>query len=530
MILGDTFPDEIAFAQNAGRTTLDDMFSRVCARTPDAVALADSSHRETLGAGKPLTLSYAEADRIVGAIAARLRSLGLTTDAVVALQMPTSVEAVLAFLGVLRAGLIAMPLPLLWRRGDVAAALARVGAKGIVAGGSAGDADLATIALEAAADTFSVRAVCGFGTFGAALPDGLVPLDPLLAGTHEPDGALCPVIERPVNPAAHVAAVTFEASEIGPIAVGRSHVELLAAGLTVALEARLEPDEALVTTMHPGSLAGLACAIVPWLMRGGTLGLHMPFDADALGDQIAALDARAVAVPGPLAERFRDAGIFARADNLAAVLAVWRAPERLAGSADWPADDPKTRARLVDLSVFGETGLLAARRGADGRPAPIGAGPVTAPRATRGAALVAEITRTDHGTLAMRGAMVPRFPFPPGAERGSAPCLAVEQDQYVDTRHFCRVDKETRAMVVTAPPAGLVGIGGTRLALAAAERTLEAIDRTAFLLALPDVLMGQRLFGHAADGAAVRAALAERGAGALVVGAFRDRPAARSAA
>ena len=39
-----------------------------------------------------------------------------TTDAVVGMQLPNTVESVIALLGVLRAGMIAAPLPLLWRR------------------------------------------------------------------------------------------------------------------------------------------------------------------------------------------------------------------------------------------------------------------------------------------------------------------------------------------------------------------------------------------------------------------------------
>ena len=46
---------------------------------------------------------------------AKLRGLGLQTDAVVAMQLPNTVESIVTFLGVLRAGMIAAPLPLLWR-------------------------------------------------------------------------------------------------------------------------------------------------------------------------------------------------------------------------------------------------------------------------------------------------------------------------------------------------------------------------------------------------------------------------------
>ncbi|NVO13797.1 MAG: AMP-binding protein [Rhodoplanes sp.] len=521
MILGDSSPDELLLAQHAGRVTLDDLISRALARAPDALALVDGGHRDSALGGAPLRLTWAEVDRIVSAIARQFRSLGLSTDSVVALQLPNTAESVLALLGVLRAGMIAAPVPLLWRRAELAAALARVSAKAIVAGGRIGGTDLAEVAMTAAADAFTVRAVCAFGR---DLPDGVVPLDPLLTA---PAGGPFQAAERAINPAAHVAIVTFDTDLGGPLPVGRSHVELLAAGLSIALECRMEHGTTVVSTLQPSSLAALSTGIVPWLLLGGTLALHVPFDAVELGRQLGELDGRVLAVPGPLATRLQEAGVLGQAGGLQSVIAVWRAPERLAASADWPAG----ACGLIDLQVFGETGLIAACRAADGRPAAIALGAVTAPRTAPGATLVAEIARTDQGTLTIRGSMVPRFAFPPGAERGSGPFLQVEPDLYVDTRQPCRVEKETHTVTVTAPPYGFVGIGGYRVALAEIERVTEEIAPGTTLLALPDILMGQRLFGHASHGETIREALTARGVSPLIVAAFRDRrPAAESAA
>ncbi|RAI44292.1 AMP-binding protein [Rhodoplanes roseus] len=513
MILGDSSPDELTLAQHAGRVTLDDLIARALARAPDALALVDGGHRETTAGGAPLRLTWAEVDRIVSAIAHRLRMLGLSTDSVVALQLPNTAEQILAILGVLRAGMIAAPLPLLWRRAELAAALGRVSAKAVIAGGRVGDTSPAEVAVLAAADTFTVRSVC---VFGSDLPDGAVPMDSLLTTTTP--GRIA-AVERPVNPAAHVAVVTFDTDLGGPVAVARSHVELLAAGLSIALECRMEHGTTVVSTLQPSSLAGLSTGLVPWLLLGGTLALHVPFDTAELGRQLENLDGRVVTLPGPLAHRLLEAGILAKAPKLQGVIAVWRTPERLAAAADWP----KSACSLVDLQVFGETGLVASRRGADGRPAPVCDGAVTAPRTTPGATLVAEIARSDTGTLKMRGSIVPRFPFPSGAERGSAPFLQVAPDGWVDTRQPCRVEKDSRAMTVTAPPSGFVSIGGYRVTLTEIERVTDEIAPGSTLLALPDILMGQRLFGHAGHGDATRDALVSRGISPLVVAAFRER-------
>ena len=109
-------------------------------------------------------------------------------------------ESVLALLGVLRAGLIAVPLPLLWRQADAAAALNRVGAKAIITASRIGATDHCELAMH-------VAATCSRSATSAVLErilaDGVIPLDDLLAEAPLLDPA--EPIERQGNPAAHVA-------------------------------------------------------------------------------------------------------------------------------------------------------------------------------------------------------------------------------------------------------------------------------------------------------------------------------------
>src|SRR5947209_633650 len=89
MILGEAQTEAIP------ATTLDDLFRRAAARRPDAIALADPPNRESFTDGPPRRLTYAQADRAIAAIGSRLRRVGLHTDAIVAIQLPNTVESVL---------------------------------------------------------------------------------------------------------------------------------------------------------------------------------------------------------------------------------------------------------------------------------------------------------------------------------------------------------------------------------------------------------------------------------------------------
>ena len=361
MILGDPAQAPAQAPRGQIRVSIDEMFRRLAERRPDALALADPPNRENFTDGAPRRLTYAEADRMVAAIAGRPRRMGLPVDAVIGVQMPNIVENILAMLGVLRAGMVVAPLPLLWRRADAVAALARVGAKALITCGRVGDFKHGPFGMRVAAEVFAIRYVCGFG---ANLPDGVVPFDDLF--TADKLDPIPPLErERQANAAAHLAAITFDVSEGGLVPVARNHSELVAAALVVLLESHLAQNANILSTLAPSSFAGLSLTLLPWLLTGGMLSLHHPFDADVLARQRQDDRCPTLILPGPVASRMAEAGALA-GEGQTAVIAAWRGPDGLAMSPTWRS----ARTALIDVAVFGETGLLAGRRGADGRRSP----------------------------------------------------------------------------------------------------------------------------------------------------------------
>src|SRR5262249_5502611 len=146
------------------------------ARRPDAIALADPPNRSAFTDGAPRRLTFAQADTMISAVALRLRRLGLRTDQIVRTQMANTVDAGVTLLGIPRAGLIAMPLPLLWRQADCVEALNRVGARALIVSRRIGAVDHCELAMNIAAEVFHIRQV---GAFGENLPDGVIGFDDL---------------------------------------------------------------------------------------------------------------------------------------------------------------------------------------------------------------------------------------------------------------------------------------------------------------------------------------------------------------
>ena len=360
MILSDTQQ-----AEGTG-ATLDDLFRRAGVRRPDALALIDPPNGETITGGAPRRLTYAEADRAISALAAKLRRLSLQTDMVVAMQLANTVDSVIALLGVLRAGMIAAPLPLLWREQEMVAALSRIGAKAIVTSSHVGLAAQSEIAMQVAAELFPIRHICGFGR---DLPDGVVPLDDVF--NPAPTEFYQPSV-RPGPAAAHVAAITFDVTGDGLVPVARSQSELIAGGLAVFREAGIAENATILSTIPAASFAGITLTLMPWLLAGGTLALHHGFDPAVFAEQSRAHEPCSVVLPGPALAPLADAGLLG--GHIKNILALWHAPEQLAAAVPWQRD-----AALVDIASFDETGLLPARRGPDGLPAPIPHGAFVAP-------------------------------------------------------------------------------------------------------------------------------------------------------
>ena len=489
------------------------MFRRAAARRPGAIALADAPNRQAFTDGAPLRLSYAEADRMISAIAGRLRRMGLPTDAIVGIQMPNIVENVLTILGVLRAGLIAAPLPLLWRRADAVTALARVGAKALITCRRVGGFEHCQLAMHVAAEVFSIRYVCGFGV---NLPDGVVAFDDLFTAA-KLDAV--PPLDRDGNAAAHLAVTTFEVGEDGPVPVARRHLELLAGGLCALLG---KPDSsrtpaccppwrprrspASASRWCPGSSPAARCRCIIRSMR------------EVFARQRRDERAATLILPAAVAFRLAETGLFAR-EGPTTVLAAWHAPERLADE----RGVARARRRARRRADFRRGGLCRGAARLGGRPVPIPLGPVAAPRDAKDAVAVVELAATETGTLALRGPMVPRHVFPPGIERSDQPHFEIARDGFVDSGYPCRIDPVSQTLVVTGPPSGIVNVGGYRFPLCALLATIGRIDAGAALAALPDPLTGQRLVGTAADLAAMAAALRALGVNPLVTAAFGER-------
>jgi acyl-CoA synthetase (AMP-forming)/AMP-acid ligase II len=496
--------------QTSTSPTLDGLFRRILARKPDALALLDPINKQRVTGRPPRRLTFAQADQAISALSAHFIEAGLPANSVIAVQMPNTVEFMLTVLAAFRAGLIVAVLPLLWRQAELTVALNRTGARAIVTMSKIDGVVHADLAMNAAAEAFSIRHVCGFGD---DLPEGMASLDLALSGE---SGATRAVTQD----GRRAAIISFDVTVDGFRAVPRTHLNLIAGGLALSLESDVPQGSTVMSAFAPSSFPGLTSSLVVWLLSGGTLALHHPFDADVLERQINEHACDVLIAPAQLALRLGEIDLSSRLPTLRNVIGLWRAPEQVASSPPWSTG----HATLTDVYLFGEAGLFSARRIAEGAPAPILPGLHAAPRDVPGSSIAGEILLTPKGTLALRGPMVtPAAYAPPPPPSDSL--VAQPPRDFVDTGYAARLDRSTGAICITAPPSGVMAVGGYRFLSQDLQEWAKRLGQGALLTALPDRLSGHRLAGRAKDNARAREALTQLGLNPLMVEAFRDRPA-----
>lgn len=454
----------------AGHVTLDQIFRRVAARHPLTTALVDGRAPD----GHRTRLSFAEAEAAIAALAERLALLNLPLDSVIGVQGPAGPAHVLALLACQRAGLIPMLLPELWRDLDLVPALKGSSARALLATNST----LGDLHTRVAAEVFGVRIVCAMADAAA---DGVLPLGSPATLAHETPAA--GPGDRAGDAAAHVAVLTWDVTGDGPHLVPRSHRALVAAGVPVLIEGRFDADMVLVDTLAPSSLGGLAAAVLPWLLTGGTLVFEAPFDAADLAATLIETGATHLAVPADVGAALVGEGRLA-GTSLQSLLLLDRTPEAV----PQPIADGDGL-MVVDVTAFGEAAIVARRRTGDLRRATIPSRTLAADGAHPTAALV-HGHRTLQGTLALAGTMVPSTAFPAAAGTG----LPLIAEGALDTGWSCRVEPGGATLVCDAPPRGVARVGGYRFGLRDVEGKLAARLQTAVdVTTVPHRVLGQRI-------------------------------------
>lgn len=287
-----------ALAEPWNRLTVTGLAQGAAAANPARAFLSDCPDREAWEGNSPRHLGFGDFKRECDFFAGQLETLGLEPGNRALILMPNIVEAAIAVVGCMSAGVTPALAPIEESVDTLRIAAERIGASAIITNARCEDIRPADLARQVAARVISIRCVAGFGH---GLPEGVIPLD----GWSEQD--IDPNPNRPARQQDQEGLITFSPGPAGLVAHIRSEAQCISDALAVATRHKLARDCALVSTMHPAGSAALAASLLMPLFLGAEVKLVGPFKAQRLRDALRETTEATLLCPASLVPLIREA-------------------------------------------------------------------------------------------------------------------------------------------------------------------------------------------------------------------------------
>jgi len=267
-----------------GEQTLDDLLRQNIEAGGEGEALVDAPNLETLAGMPQLRLRWCDIEPLLADRVALLHAAGLRQDDVVIVQLPNSVEMTLFYLACFRLGIIVSPVPVQYRRGELRRLIDRTDAKAVITAARIGSHHHAESLLALMDECPSLETVFSFGD----APEGAVNIQSALAGQGVADraAAAAAVLAAAVGPDDVATVCWTSGTEAEPKGVPRSHNEWLFIGRSIVHGANLEQGTRILNPFPMVNMAGIATGMLNWLLVGGVLVLHHPFDLGVMLGQL----------------------------------------------------------------------------------------------------------------------------------------------------------------------------------------------------------------------------------------------------
>lgn len=265
-----------------GEQTLAALFIATARRQPDRLAVTDAPNRAQITGDAPQRWSWGELLREVGRMAAFLHAQGLRKDDVLVVQLPNCVQLHALYLACAASGIVISPVPVQYRSHELAHVVATTRARAAIT--------TAQVGSHRAAQQWGARFAGSLQlwAFGADLPAGVQGLDAALAATTPWDAETLEAHMAAIGLTAHdvVTVCWTSGTEARPKGVPRNHNEWMIVGQSVIDAGQLQPGARMVIPFPFVNMAGVSTSLAAWLLVGGTLHHHHPFDLDVFIAQL----------------------------------------------------------------------------------------------------------------------------------------------------------------------------------------------------------------------------------------------------
>jgi acyl-CoA synthetase len=268
-----------------GERTLAELFITTAQRQPDVFAVADPPNRSQITGEAARRCTWGELLADVGRMAAFLHAQGLRKDDVVVVQLPNCVELHALYLACAALGVVISPVPMQYRAHEIGHVLATTRARMAITIARCGHHEPAAHWAAMAPQWPGLQQVWAFG---AGVPAQVGSLDAELAATPSwsaqalrEQGARAGVTAHDV-----VTVCWTSGTEAQPKGVPRNHNEWLIVGQSVVDAGQLQPGAQMLIPFPFVNMAGVSTSLAAWLLVGGGLQHHHPFDLDVFIAQL----------------------------------------------------------------------------------------------------------------------------------------------------------------------------------------------------------------------------------------------------
>jgi acyl-CoA synthetase (AMP-forming)/AMP-acid ligase II len=269
-----------------GERTMGEILIETALRQPDALAVTDPPNLVSISGVQPRRWSWSELLREVGRMTAFLHAQGLRKDDVVVVQLPNTVELHAIYLACAVSGILVSPVPVQYRGHELTHVLSATGASLAITTTRVGSHNLAQAWAELAprlSDSLKQVWALGNGTVPGihAMRPALDATDPWTAQALRDQMATIGITAHDV-----LTVCWTSGTEARPKGVPRNHNEWLIVGQSVIDAGQLQPGAQMVIPFPFVNMAGISTSLAAWLLVGGTLHHHHPFDLDVFIAQL----------------------------------------------------------------------------------------------------------------------------------------------------------------------------------------------------------------------------------------------------
>ena len=250
-----------------GTKTVQQYLQHFVENSPTKKAVVDPLNKASLCNTPLLSLTYEQLQQKIDQVASALHEQGIGKDDIVAIQLPNIVELVVSYFAILKIGAISSPIPIQYREFECLQLLQSLNAKAIITMQQINDRQYAAMYAQLQHQVPSLNTIFTF--------DG-----------HDDNSVFIDFEQQPIHELPNVDVTANDifticwtsGTEGKPKGVPRSHNEWLISAYASVDAVKLTADDRILLTFPLVNMAGIGGVLVPWVLTGGTLVLHHPFD------------------------------------------------------------------------------------------------------------------------------------------------------------------------------------------------------------------------------------------------------------